>query len=40
MSLKEKIILALCLIPILGLLFFIVYGDKGFVDLSSLKEER
>ncbi len=40
MNFKEKIILALCMVPILGLLFFIVYGDKGLVDLSALKEER
>ena len=40
MNAREKILLSFAILIICSLLFFVVFGENGLVDLDLLKQER
>ncbi len=40
MSVKQKIFLSVVILAICSLLFFIVFGENGWVDLNLLRQEK
>ena len=40
MSTREKILLAFAMLALFSMLFFVVFGENGLVDLNLLRQQR
>ena len=40
MSIKQKILLSFAILAICSMLFFIIFGENGWVDLNLLRQEK
>jgi cell division protein FtsB len=40
MTRKQRVFLSIAVLALVSLLFFIIFGEHGLIDLNSLKNER
>jgi cell division protein FtsB len=40
MTRKQGVFLSIAFVPLFSLLFFIIFGEHGLIDLNTLKNER